>query len=176
METSLLKISGLILFKPRVFHDARGFFLETYRQGVYQDHGLPAFVQDNLSFSRKNVIRALHYQSSPGQAKLVSCLQGTVFDVAVDLRPGSPTFGQWEGIELSGENHHQLFIPKGFAHGYCVLSDEATVQYKVSALYDPATERSIRWNDPQIGVAWPLKHPVLSPRDETSPFLKEVVL
>ncbi|HEY4254817.1 MAG TPA: dTDP-4-dehydrorhamnose 3,5-epimerase [Chlamydiales bacterium] len=171
METTPLKLSGLMLFKPRVFHDARGFFLETYRKSAY---ALPEFVQDNLSFSKKNVIRALHFQSHPGQAKLVSCLQGTIFDVAVDIRPDSPTFKRWIGVELRGDTHEQLFVPAGFAHGYCVLSNEATVQYKVSAPYDPTTERSIRWNDPQIGVEWPVTHPVLSPRDEQSPFFNEV--
>jgi dTDP-4-dehydrorhamnose 3,5-epimerase len=174
MEASLFEISGLILFKPRVFHDERGFFLETYRKGLYQEKGLPEFVQDNLSYSRKDVLRALHFQSHPGQAKLVSCLRGKIFDVAVDLRPHSPTFKQWQGVELSGDTHEQFFIPAGFAHGYCVLSEEALVQYKVSALYDPATERSIRWNDPEIGVDWPVKEPILSARDKLSPFLCEV--
>ncbi len=174
MDVCPLRLHGLKLLKPRVFRDERGFFLESFRKPLYQEHGLPEFVQDNISFSCQHTIRALHFQSAPGQAKLVSCVQGKVFDVAVDLREDSPTFGQWEGVELDDVEHHQLFIPVGFAHGYCVLSQEALVVYKVSALYDPKTERSIRWNDPRIGVRWPTQTPVLSPRDQTSPFFQEV--
>ncbi len=163
-------LHGLKLFTPRIFPDNRGYFLETFRK----DFGLPEFVQDNVSVSRKNVIRALHFQSSPGQAKLVHCLHGKIWDVVVDVRPESPTFGKWQAFELDSVSHTQLFIPIGFAHGFCVLSEEAIVQYKVSAVYNPATECSIRWNDPDIGISWPVKNPVLSARDEQSPSFKEV--
>jgi dTDP-4-dehydrorhamnose 3,5-epimerase len=119
-------------------------------------------------------IRGLHYQSHPGQAKLVSCIQGKIWDVAVDIRIDSPTFGQWEAVVLDDQDRHQLFIPVGFAHGFCVLSQEALVQYKVSSIYDAKAERSIRWNDPVIGIDWPVQNPILSERDATSPFFKEV--
>jgi|SRR3989344_3952595 len=169
-----MKLAGLKLLTPRIFSDERGYFYESYSKLLYEAEGLPSFVQDNVSFSQRHTIRALHYQSSPGQAKLVSCLQGKIFDVAVDIRPGSPTFGQWEEVLLDDESHSQLFIPIGFAHGFCVLSETALVQYKVSALYNPATECSIRWNDPTIGVTWPTTTPLLSPRDQKSPFFVEV--
>lgn len=175
MQIEPLRLSGLKLCKPLIFRDERGFFLESFRKPLAESEGLPEFVQDNVSFSRQHTIRALHFQSAPGQAKLVSCVHGKIFDVAVDLRPDSPTFGQWQGVELDDVSHHQLFIPVGFAHGYCALSETATVLYKVSAPYDPATERAIRWNDPEIGVAWPTSTPILSPRDQTSPFLCEVI-
>jgi dTDP-4-dehydrorhamnose 3,5-epimerase len=123
-------------------------------------------VQDNISFSQKGVLRGLHYQSSPGQGKLVSVLVGKIWDVAVDIRKGSATFGQWEAVELSSDNHYQFYIPVGFAHGYCVLSETALVQYKVTAEFNPATERTIRWDDPDLTVEWPLQHPVLSDRDQ----------
>src|SRR3989344_7613840 len=142
MEVSDLPINGLKLIKPRIFQDARGFFFESYRKPLYP---WTEFVQDNMSFSCKNTIRALHYQSDPGQAKLVSCLQGEIWDVAVDIRPDSPTFGQYMAVELSEKTRHQLYIPVGFAHGFCVLSDSAWVHYKVSRIYDPKAECSIRW-------------------------------
>ncbi len=174
MDVIDLKLSGLKLIKPRIFRDERGFFYESFRQPLFERLGLPPFVQDNVAWSKKDVLRALHYQETPGQAKLVSCPQGKIFDVAVDLRPGSKTFGQWEGVVLDDVDHAMLFIPVGFAHGYCALSDQTTVHYKVSALYDPSTERSIRWNDPDIGIKWPTFKPILSLRDQQSPFLKEV--
>lgn len=135
--------------------------------------GVP-FVQDNISFSQKGTIRGLHFQVDPGQAKLVSCIQGKIWDVAVDIRPESPTFGMWEALELDGETQEQFFIPIGFAHGFCVLSETALVQYKVSAPYDATTERSIRWSDPILQIPWPVPNPILSPRDQTSPLLNEV--
>ncbi len=175
MHAADLRLSGLKLITPKIFSDERGFFLETYRLPLYAEAGVAvSFVQDNLSLSKQNTVRALHFQSSPGQAKLVSCVQGKIWDVAVDIRRGSSTFGQWEAVELDDILRRQLFVPVGFAHGYCVLSETALVQYKTSSPYDPATEKSIRWNDPKIGIAWPIRKPILSPRDELSPFLHEV--
>lgn len=170
-----LSLKGLKKLTPRIFRDERGFFLESYRQPIYQASGIDVpFVQDNLSFSQYGTIRALHFQSAPGQAKLVTCLDGRIWDVAVDIRPDSPTFGRWEGVFLDSEKREQLFIPVGFAHGFCVLSPTALVQYKVSAVYDPATECSIRWNDPTIAIVWPIDQPVLSARDQTCPLFKEI--
>lgn len=175
MEITALRLHGLKLIKPRVFSDGRGFFYESYREPLYVNAGVNTlFVQDNISFSKLGTIRALHFQSQPGQAKLVSCIQGKIWDVAVDIRPGSPTFKQWQAVELDDEKHNQFFIPVGFAHGYCVLSETAKVLYKVSSAYNPEYECSIRWNDPDIAVAWPIQSPLLSPRDLSSPFFKEV--
>jgi dTDP-4-dehydrorhamnose 3,5-epimerase len=174
MDSAIFRLTGLKLIKPRLFSDERGFFLESYRQSEYAKFGIPDFVQDNLSYSKKNVIRALHFQKEPGQAKLIQVLRGKIFDVAVDLRFASPTFGEWEAIELDDQLHWQFFIPAGFAHGFCVLSDDALVQYKVSTLYDPKTECSIRWNDPHLKILWPTDDPILSERDQSSPFLRDV--
>lgn len=173
MESAILRLDGLRLIKPRLFSDERGYFLESYRQPVYANFKIPDFVQENLSFSKKNVIRALHFQKEPGQAKLIQVLRGKIFDVAVDLRPGSATFGEWEAVELDDELRWQFFVPVGFAHGFCVLSEEALVQYKVSSLYDPKTENSLRWNDPDLKIAWPIEDPILSERDQNSPFLRD---
>ena len=175
MRTADLRLSGLKLIQPKIWGDARGFFFESYRQPLYRSSGIEvSFIQDNISLSKKGTVRGLHYQSSPGQAKLIACLRGRIWDVAVDLRPDSSTFGQWEAIFLDDEAHHQLFIPIGFAHGFCVLSEEALIQYKVSSPYDPATECAIRWNDPVLAVQWPIEQPTLSARDEKSPFFKEI--
>ena len=174
MKCTSLKLRGLKLICPRIFFDERGFFFESYREALYLEHGIGPFVQDNTSLSKKDTIRALHFQSKPGQAKLVSCSQGKIWDVAVDLCPTSPTFMQWEGVILDDENHHQLYIPQGFAHGFCVLSETARVHYKVSSPYDPKREMSIRWNDPDFNIPWPAKTPLLSPRDQTSPFFQEI--
>jgi dTDP-4-dehydrorhamnose 3,5-epimerase len=169
-----LKLKGLKLIKPNIFKDSRGFFLESYNQATYQQHGVaPLFVQDNHSFSQKNTIRGMHYQSEPGQAKLLRVSHGSIFDVAIDIRPSSPTFGQWEGVILDDQNHHQLFIPVGFAHGFCVLSPEAHVIYKVSSLYNPSTEKGFRWNDPTIQINWPTTTPIVSDRDQTAPLFSE---
>lgn len=166
MDIEQLPLAGLKLVRPRVFRDARGFFLETYQASRYSAQGIDCtFVQDNHARSVKGTLRGLHYQSSPGQAKLVRAVAGKIFDVAVDIRPESKTFGQWCGVELDAETHAQLFVPIGFAHGYCVLSETAEVEYKVSSLYDAAAECSIQWNDPEIGVKWPEKSPILSERD-----------
>lgn len=161
-----LGIKGLLLIQPQCRFDDRGFFLESFHLGRYAAAGIDVqFVQDNEVFSKKNVLRGLHYQRSPGQAKLISVVLGRIWDVAVDLRPDSPTFQQWEAVELSAEEKTQLFIPIGFAHGYCVLSEEALVHYKVSAFYDPNEEKTIAWDDPTLAISWPIQHPILSERD-----------
>lgn len=166
MEVLDLKLRGLKLVKPRVFADERGFFMESYNFERYAKAGIDCeFVQDNHSRSVAGTIRGLHYQSTPGQAKLLRVVSGKIFDVAVDIRRDSPTFGQWQGVILDAESHHQLFVPVGFAHGFCVLSDTADVLYKVSSPYVAATECSIRFDDPEIGVAWPVQNPIVSERD-----------
>lgn len=176
MKTIALSLPEVLLIIPEKFSDERGFFFESYSRPVYEQEGISSsFVQDNISFSKCGTIRALHYQDFPGQAKLVSCMQGTIWDVAVDIRPDSPTFRKWVGVYLDGKAHHQLFIPAGFAHGYCVMSETALVHYKVSAVYDPKAERSIRWNDPSLQIDWPMQNPILSQRDRNSPFLDEIL-
>lgn len=168
-------LPGVILVQPKVYSDSRGFFLETYSNDKYEDIGIrDTFVQDNHSFSTKGTLRGLHFQVGEGQAKLVRVTRGEVFDVAVDIRQKSPTFGKWIGIHLSEKNHKQIYIPVGFAHGFCVLSDTAEVQYKCSSKYSPEKEQGIMWNDPDIGVLWPIKKPVLSLRDKGNPSFKEL--
>lgn len=176
MKIISLRLSGLKLIQPAVFHDARGFFKESYHAPRYHDLGvISPFVQDNHSFSQRDVIRGMHFQSTPGQHKLVWVIQGKIFDVAVDLRKDSPTFGQWEGVYLDGETQQQLFIPAGFAHGFCVLSPEgAHVSYKVSTPYDAQTEKTFRYDDPTVRIEWPVKNPILSDRDKTAPTFQEV--
>lgn len=169
MEIIDLPLAGAKLIRPRIFRDARGFFFESYSQGRYHAAGIAeTWVQDNHSSSTKNTLRGLHYQSTPGQAKLVRVTSGRIFDVIVDIRPGSPTFGRWHGEEIDADAHAQLYVPIGFAHGFAVLSDVAEVQYKVSSPYDGSTECAIRWNDPELGVVWPVAEPILSARDQTS--------
>jgi dTDP-4-dehydrorhamnose 3,5-epimerase len=159
-------LAGLLLIKPDVFGDERGFFQETWNLRRYTEAGLDRhFVQDNLSLSRKGILRGLHFQNPHPQGKLVYVLQGEVFDVAVDVRADSPTFGQWYGVTLSAENHHQLFVPEGFAHGFCVTSDMALFAYKCTDFYRPQSEFSVLWNDPDIGIEWPLANPELSDKD-----------
>lgn len=167
-------LPGLLLIEPKVFGDERGFFLETYREERLAEYNVPAFVQDNHSRSARGVLRGLHYQLGRPQGKLVWVTRGSVFDVAVDIRKSSPTFGQWYGVELSENNHLQLYVPPGFAHGFCVLSDMADFLYKCTQYYAPKTERSVLWNDPDIGVVWPLSAPVLSAKDSQAPRLKNV--
>jgi dTDP-4-dehydrorhamnose 3,5-epimerase len=167
LEVEELPLKGLKLVKPRVFGDTRGFFLESYHEPRYRAAGIDVpFVQDNHSRSKQGTLRGLHYQSSPGQAKLVRVVAGAIWDVTVDIRPSSPTFGKWHAVSLDAETHQQLFIPIGFAHGFCVTTPFAEVLYKVSHPYDAKTESTIAWNDPQIGVAWPVSEPVLSARDQ----------
>jgi dTDP-4-dehydrorhamnose 3,5-epimerase len=169
MEVIDLPLSGAKLIKPRIFGDARGFFFESYSEGRYHAAGIrESWVQDNHSSSVRGTLRGLHYQSTPGQAKLLRVTRGRIFDAIVDIRPSSPTFGRWHAEELDAEQHCQIYIPIGFAHGFCVLSDIAEVQYKVSSPYDGAHECAIRWNDPEIGLAWPTSEPILSERDKTS--------
>lgn len=175
MEVTSLEIPDVKLVKPRVFNDDRGFFTQTYHYEQYRDAGIDVrFVQDNWSRSTKGVLRGLHYQLKNAQDKLVSVIRGEVFDVAVDIRKGSPTFGKWVGALLSEENHHQLFVPKGFAHGFCVLSDEVDFVYKCSDFYAPGDEYGIRWDDPDIGVGWPDRDVIVSEKDRIVPALKSV--
>ena len=172
LETSL---PGVLLVQPKVFTDPRGFFIETYNQRRYRDAGIAAtFVQDNLSSSSQGTLRGLHFQNPNSQGKLVSVLQGEVFDVAVDIRPESPHFGQWVGVTLSSVNHHQLFVPPGFAHGFCVTSEHAVFVYKCTDFYNPAAEAGIKWNDPYLRINWPITAPILSDRDAQLPPLKDV--
>ncbi len=161
--------------QPHVITDDRGFFFETYRRNDYADLGIDVdFVQDNHSRSMRGTIRALHFQLEPGQAKLIRVARGSIYDVAVDLRRDSPTFGQYEAVELSDENARQIFIPVGFAHGFCVTSDEADVAYKVSSYYEQSSERGIAWDDPDIGIPWPAEEALVSDRDRTNPRLSEI--
>ena len=176
MEFRRLDIPEVILVEPNVIHDARGFFLETYHRDKYAAGGIPeTFVQDNQSFSRKGVLRGLHAQLQHPQGKLVRAIIGEIFDVAVDIRPDSPTFGRWVGAVLSEENAHQLYVPPGFAHGFCVLSDVAHVQYKCTDVYQPGDEIGVVWNDPEIGIDWPVGDPVLNDKDRNAPRLAEIV-
>lgn len=169
------KIPGVLIIEPNVFGDGRGFFKETWQKDRYEDIGIRGeFVQDNLSFSTKGVLRGLHYQYPHEQGKLVFVVMGTVFDAAVDIRVGSPTFGQWAGVELSGDNHRQFWVPPGFAHGFCVLSETAYFTYKCNDVYTRSAEGGILWNDPDIGIAWPMKEAVLSDKDQIYPRLKDV--
>ena len=166
MKVEKCKLDGVLLVTPQVFGDDRGFFMETYNQQKFADLGLPTtFVQDNHSKSSKGVLRGLHYQSPMWQGKLVRVVQGEIFDVAVDIRTGSPTFGQWVGFTLNDENKQQLYVPEGFAHGFVVTSDTAEVVYKCTNLYEPSQEGSVLWNDPDIGIEWPVEEPLLSQKD-----------
>jgi len=168
-------LEGVALIEPKVFGDDRGFFVETFSEDAWKELGAEAgFVQHNHSRSSKDTLRGLHFQTDPGQAKLLRCPRGSIFDVAVDLRRDSVTYGQWEGHVLDDVNHRQLYVPVGFAHGFCVLSDVADVTYLVSSLYDPATEAGIRWDDPEVGVEWPTDTPLLSQRDKDAPLLSEI--
>ena len=168
-------LDGLVVIEPDVFGDDRGFLVETYRSDLWHELGVDVdFVQHNHSRSLRGTLRGLHFQTEPGQAKLVRCSSGRIFDVAVDLRRDSPTFGQWEGHELDDQAHRQLLVPIGFGHGFCVLSDEADVDYQLSSYYDPTTESSIAWDDPEIGVEWPIDEPLLSERDKSAPTLAAV--
>jgi len=172
LETQL---DGLALIEPQVHGDERGFLVETFRDDGWRELGIEVeFVQENHSRSGRGILRGLHFQTKPGQAKLVRCLRGAIWDVAVDLRRDSPTYRRWEGHELDDERHRQLFVPAGFAHGFCVLSDRADVAYKLSSYYDPVTEAGIAWDDPEVGVEWPIPDPILSDRDRAAPSLAEI--
>lgn len=175
MKVTESPLPGVLIIDVKVFGDARGFFCETFHAARYKELcGIDApFVQDNLSRSVRGTLRGLHFQEPDAQGKLVYVLRGSVFDVAVDVRRGSPHFGRWFGVELSEENKRQLWVPPGFAHGFCVTSDVADFAYKCTALYAPHHERSVAWNDPAIGVAWPVAEPILSPKDAAAPRLAD---
>ncbi len=178
MQRLPTRLSGLVLLAPTVHGDERGFFVETYRADAWTEAGVPphhAFVQDNHSRSRRGTVRGIHFQTHPGQGKLVRCARGAVYDVVVDLRKGSPTFGDWEAIELDDVNGLQLWIPVGFGHGFCVLSEEADFVYKTTAYYDPATEKGIRFDDPDVGIVWPEIELIYSERDRGAPLLRDAV-
>lgn len=171
------KLDGVVLLEPEVHGDARGFMVETFSRDAWADCGIDVeFVQHNHSRSVEGTLRGIHFQTEPGQAKLVRCPRGRIFDVAVDLRCDSPTFGQWEGHVLDDEAHRQLYVPVGFSHGFAVLSEVADVAYLLSSLYDPATESGIAWDDPDVGVEWPVAEPLLSERDKAAPHLREIEL
>ena len=175
MQVTRTAIPDVLVIDPRVFCDERGFFFETWSAGRYAEAGVPlTFVQDNLSRSDKGVLRGLHMQHPGGQGKLVYALEGEVFDVAVDVRVGSPTFGAWVGYTLSAQNKRQIYIPPGFAHGFCVTSPWALFAYKCTAPYRPDLELGILWNDPAIGITWPVEDPVLSGKDRVYPLLADV--
>jgi dTDP-4-dehydrorhamnose 3,5-epimerase len=171
-----LALPGVILVEPKLFPDERGFFLETFHERKYREGGIPAsFVQDNQSRSVQGTLRGLHSQRQHPQGKLVRAIEGEIFDVAVDIRRGSPTFAQWVGVVLSAENFLQLYVPPGFVHGFCVLSGVAQVEYKCTDFYAPNDEQSVIWNDPDIGIAWPIADPVLAPKDRNAPRLAEIL-
>jgi dTDP-4-dehydrorhamnose 3,5-epimerase len=179
MRTISARLDGLVIIEPSVHPDERGFFCETYRREWHAEAGIPAeqqFVQDNHSRSTRGVLRGMHFHIGDGVGKLVRCARGSILDVVVDLRRGSPTYGQWEGVELDEESMRELYVPIGFAHGFCVLSDVADVLYKQSAYYDPSVERGIAWNDPDVAIEWPLPvgQLVVSERDAVAPRLREV--
>jgi dTDP-4-dehydrorhamnose 3,5-epimerase len=170
------RLTGPILIEPRVIGDDRGFFLETFRREPYAALGVGAeFVQDNHSRSVRGTIRALHFQLTPGQPKLMRVARGRVWDVILDLRRSSSTFGEWEAFELDDERHLQLFVPLGFGHGFCVLSDVADVVYKVGSYYDPTTEMGVAWDDPDLAIAWPVDEAIVSDRDRRNPRLAEIM-
>ena len=171
-----LELPGPLLIRPRVFDDGRGFFLELYKHSEYAIAGIAEhLVQDNYSKSAQGVLRGLHFQKNPkAQGKLVMCMKGRIYDVAVDIRTGSPQYGKWVGAELTEENRFQLYVPPGFAHGFQVLSETAEVMYKCTEEYSPVDERGIIWNDPDINIIWPIQEPVLSSKDRVSPRLREV--
>jgi dTDP-4-dehydrorhamnose 3,5-epimerase len=166
------ELEDLVLLEPEAHGDKRGFLLESYRAEAWAELGVEAeFVQDNHSRSGEGILRGIHFQLAPGQAKLVRCARGRIWDVAVDLRRDSPSFGRWEAHELDDQRHHQFYVPAGFGHGFCVLSEVADVHYKLSTYYDPETERGIAWDDPDVGIEWPLADPQLSERDRNAPRL-----
>jgi dTDP-4-dehydrorhamnose 3,5-epimerase len=175
MNVKPTDIEGVLIFEPKVFKDSRGFFMETWNRVRYAQAGLDVdFVQDNVSSSSRGVLRGLHYQHPDGQGKLVQVLKGEALDVAVDIRLGSPTFGKAISCLLSGEQCRQFYIPAGFAHGFCVLSETALFSYKCTAFYNPQTEGGVLWNDPDLAIDWPVAEPILSPKDLTNPRLKDI--
>lgn len=177
MNVTQTDLPDVLLIEPDVFGDPRGFFMETFQAERYAEAGIPGpFVQDNLSFSGRGVLRGLHYQDPNPQGKLIYVLQGEVFDVAVDIRPESPTFGRWTAATLTAENKRQFWVPPGFAHGFCVTSEAALFAYKCTDYYNPQAEHAIRWDDPDIAITWPIQAPTLSQKDAVAPLLKEAIL
>ena len=178
MKVLPTELPDVVVIEPDVFRDERGFFLETYHERKYRQAGIPpapaVFVQDNHSCSIRGILRGLHAQRRHPQGKLVRVIRGEIFDVAVDIRRGSPTFKRWVGVMLSAQNFRQIYIPPGFAHGFCVLSEMAEVEYKCTDFYDPSDEFGIAWNDPEIGVTWPVQEPILSTKDREAQSLAEV--
>ncbi|AND71069.1 dTDP-4-dehydrorhamnose 3,5-epimerase [Dyella thiooxydans] len=175
MKVLETRLPGLLVVEPQVFGDSRGYFYESYNESKFHKAGIDCrFVQSNVSRSARGVLRGLHYQWPNPQGKLVSVLEGEVFDVAVDIRRGSPTFGQWAGVMLTADNHRHLWIPEGFAHGFCVLSEYATFTYQCTALYDAGADAGIRWNDADIGIDWPISDPQLSVKDTRVPLLSDI--
>lgn len=172
-----LRLPEILLVHASIYRDDRGHFQEVWQQTRYEEAGLPGrFVQDNLSFSRHGVLRGLHFQNPEPQGKLVCVLQGSIYDVAVDVRVGSPTFGQWVGVDLSAEGGRQLYVPDGFAHGFAVTGETALVLYKCTAFYRPGAEGSVLWNDPDLGIRWPVEAPILSAKDRDARRLREITL
>ena len=175
MKVSQTELDGVLLIEPTVHHDSRGRFFESYAKEKYRAVGIQEdFVQDNQSLSNKNVLRGLHYRIAPEQSKLVRVVKGEVFDVVVDIRKSSPTFGKWQSFILSDTNHLQLYVPVGFAHGFCVLSDKMEFLYKVSEYYSGEKEKGLIWNDPDIGIDWPISDPILSDKDKSNPRLRSL--
>ena len=169
-----LSIPDVILLTPKVFSDERGFFMESYRNSIFKENGINAnFIQDMLSHSKKDILRGLHFQKNPkAQAKIVMVVRGEIFDVVVDIRKNSPTYGKWISEMLSNDNHNLLYIPEGFAHGYCILSDNADIIYKVNKEYSPENESGVIWNDPDLNIKWPCDNPIISKKDLEYPFLE----
>jgi dTDP-4-dehydrorhamnose 3,5-epimerase len=175
MKVTTCDLQGLLIIEPDVFGDSRGYFMESWNRQRYRDAGIDFdFVQDNFSLSRRGTLRGLHFQNPLAQGKLVSVLQGEVFDVGVDIRRSSPTFGRWFGMTLSADNKRQFFLPPGFAHGFLVLSDMALFHYKCTDYYSPKDEQGFRWDDPEVGIKWPVENPILSKRDAAAPYLKAI--
>ena len=175
MKVNKAPLDGVLIIDPKVFKDPRGMFYEVYSAKRYEEYGIPAhFVQDNHSVSEKGVLRGLHYQINPGQAKLVRVIRGEVFDVVLDIRKESPTYGKWWGLHLSETNKLQLYVPVGFAHGFCVLSESVEFFYKCSDYYSPENERGIMWNDPDLAIDWPIENPIISQKDNVYPRFMEI--
>ena len=177
LKVTKTALAEVLIVEPRIFSDDRGMFLETFRADRYAEVGIEApFVQDNFSRSVRGTLRGLHFQEPKAQGKLVQALRGTIYDVIVDIRRGSPTFAQWVVVELSGDSPKQIWIPPGFAHGFCVTSESADFQYKCTEAYAPEAERSIRWDDPALAIPWPLTKPLLSPKDAAAPLLADALV
>ncbi len=175
MDVINTSLPEVLLIKPKIFKDSRGFFLESWNSARYEEIGLPKiFLQDNISYSEHGVLRGLHFQEPNAQGKLISVLKGDIFDVAVDIRLGSPRFGKWVGLTLTADTHHQIWIPPGFAHGFLVTSPTALVSYKSSAFYSPETEGTVLWNDPALNIIWPLSNPNLAEKDMKAPPLSQI--